>query len=398
LLQLLNVEGGGFNLFGSSSTGKTSIARAAGASWGGGGPQGYPTSWRATANGLEGGAAIHNDGFAVMDEMGQIDAENAAQTAYMLANGQGKQRAGRGGEARPVLQWVLIFLSTAEITLVDKLQDARIRPMAGEEVRVLDIPVDAGATMGAFENLHGSSSAAAFADRLKAATTQHYGHAIHVFIERLANDLEGAREAVRGRMEEFVAKHCPKRADGQVQRAYQRFAIVAAAGELAVTYGVVPWPAGEASRGVAVCASAWLDHRGGVDSAEVLRGIASLRRFIQEHGTSRFADINTWLNKVPKQAGFYRQYDGGLEYMLHPPAFREACGGVDPVLVARALLRRGMLLPGEGDRLSKKVRLPRLNPIDGKRANQARFYVVTTKLFDEPDEIAPGDSAPKDAA
>ena len=247
--------------------------------------------------------------------------------------------------------------------------------------------------MGAFENLHEFSSAAAFADHLKAASAQHYGHAIHAFIELLSNDLEGARETVRSTMEKFFAKNCPKGADGQVQRAYRRFAIVAAAGELGAAYGTVPWPAGEATRGVAACASAWLDHRGGADSAEVLRGIASLRRFIQSHGTSRFADINTWLNRVPNQAGYYKQYDGGIEYMFHSSAFREACGGVDPTIVARALRDRHSLVPGEDNRLQKKVRLPRLNPLSGKKTPQPRYYVVTTKLFDDPEEITSTDSA-----
>ena len=35
---------------------------------------------------------------------------------------------------------------------------------------------------------------------------------------------------------------CPKGADGQVRRVARRFALVATAGEMAISFGVVPWP------------------------------------------------------------------------------------------------------------------------------------------------------------
>ncbi len=43
--------------------------------------------------------------------------EVAGETAFMLANEQGKQRAGKDGSPRPVAAWKVLFLSTGEIGL-----------------------------------------------------------------------------------------------------------------------------------------------------------------------------------------------------------------------------------------------------------------------------------------
>ncbi len=49
IMRWLDMEGGGFHFRGASSTGKTSLAMAAGSVWGGGGPLGFASSWRAAA-------------------------------------------------------------------------------------------------------------------------------------------------------------------------------------------------------------------------------------------------------------------------------------------------------------------------------------------------------------
>ncbi len=41
-------------------------------------------SWRSTANGLEGLAALHNDGLLILDELSQLDPKEAGEAAYWL--------------------------------------------------------------------------------------------------------------------------------------------------------------------------------------------------------------------------------------------------------------------------------------------------------------------------
>ena len=175
ILDLLGEESGGFHLRGGSSLGKSTALFLAGSVWGGGDVRGYVQTWRATDNGLEATAARHCDTFLALDELGQADGRTAAETAYMLANGQGKARATRSGGGRRPAAWRVLFLSTGEISLADKIgEDGRgRRAKAGQEVRVIDIPADAGAGLGLFEELHGVSGAAEFAKRLKRVDSKH---------------------------------------------------------------------------------------------------------------------------------------------------------------------------------------------------------------------------------
>lgn len=134
LLELVRADGGGgFNFQGSSSKGKTTCLEVAASVWGR--PDPLPT-WRATTNGLEGIAATRNDGFLPLDELSQVDAKDAGQVAYMLANGAAKARMTKEGGNRPQKQWRLVFLSSGEQTLEDKVNEDGRRIRAGQEVRV----------------------------------------------------------------------------------------------------------------------------------------------------------------------------------------------------------------------------------------------------------------------
>jgi hypothetical protein len=70
LAGLVGVEGGGFNFFGLSSTGKTTIIQAAASVYGRGDEHGFVATWRNTANAMEGTAVLHTDVPMVLDELG----------------------------------------------------------------------------------------------------------------------------------------------------------------------------------------------------------------------------------------------------------------------------------------------------------------------------------------
>jgi putative DNA primase/helicase len=159
---------GGLHLVGASTIGKSIVLLAAGSVWGGGEINGFRCSWQATSNGLEGVAAEHCDTFLPLDEMSEVSPQEAAATVYMMGNGAGKQRATRSGAAARTAKWRVNIGSNGEITLGDKLAEIGKRPRAGQKVRLADIPADAGAGYGAFENLHAFPSAAAFADLWRA--------------------------------------------------------------------------------------------------------------------------------------------------------------------------------------------------------------------------------------
>ncbi len=381
-------ESGGFHFRGGSSTGKTTALHVAGSAWGGGGIRGFVRTWRATSNGLEGVAALHCDSLLCLDEIGQVDSRDAGQIAYMLANGQGKTRAGRGGEARPSAEWRLLFLSSGEISLADKIaEDGRGRRIAaGQEVRIVDISADAGAGMGIFENLHGFPSADAFARHLRTATGEHYGEAWRAFMRLLVKDFDAIAPTVNGYRDEFMSENAPAGADGQVSRVAARFGLVAAGGEMATAFGVLPWEPGEATRAAARCFRDWLQVRGGVEPAEEREAVSAVRRFIEMHGNSRFEPMGELVSRdgmgmpidirIQNRAGFRRRDDaGGTEYLVLPEVWkREVCAGMDALTVAKSLSARGMLKVGSGGKLQNYQRLPGF-------PNPVRCYLVTSGIL-----------------
>src|ERR1700733_8412405 len=235
-----SAEGGGLHFKGASSTGKSTALHVAGSVWGGGDANGYVRSWRATANGLEGVALGHSDTLLCLDELSQLASKDAGEAAYMLANGAGKSRSSRDGSARKAAKWRLLFLSSGEIGLADKVaEDGRGKKLAaGQQVRIVDVAADAGAGMGMFENLHGFASAEALARHLRAATNQHHGVAARHYLEAIVPAIDELRKQIAPIMKAFSEQYVPTGADGQVDRVAQRFSLVAVGGELAQQHGI----------------------------------------------------------------------------------------------------------------------------------------------------------------
>ncbi|MDP3426132.1 MAG: hypothetical protein Q8S17_01970 [Humidesulfovibrio sp.] len=94
---------------------------------------------------------------------------------------------------------------------------------------------------------------------------------MRAFLQHFTVDRDNLARQAREIMRSFETNNAPVGADGQVRRVCGRFALVAAAGELGVSFGVLPWPTGEASRAAATCFKAWVDQRGGIGTTEMKR-------------------------------------------------------------------------------------------------------------------------------
>lgn len=364
LLDVTGAESGGLHLVDSSSRGKTTTATIAGSVCGGGGIRGYLRSWRATSNGLEGTAVAHNDAPLILDEISQCEPKEVAASAYMLANGAGKGRAGKTGASRKSAEWRILFLSTGEYTLADKIkEDGKTRVTAGQQVRVVDIPADAGVGYGLFENLHGLADGHEFAEYMSNVSKRFYGTAFRAFLEELAADYDQAMKVVPALIKAFLADYCPVEADGQVKRVCARFGLVAAGGECGAAYGVLPWPNGEATRAAARCFRDWLSLRGGTGASETQAGLAQVRAFFQAHGASRF---EVWgdrpdESKTINRAGFRRKDDltGAWEYFVPATVFKgEIARGHDAGRLVKELVERGLVIPGTDGKPASGHRIP----------------------------------------
>lgn len=383
LLSLVGMEGGGFHLKGESTDGKTTIMKAAASVYGN--PDRYSQTWRATGNAIEGIASRRNDALLCLDELGELDGREAGQVAYMLANGQGKGRSKQDGELRERKAWRLLFLSTGELSLEDHAASAGQRTQAGMEVRTIQIPSDTG-HHGAFEWLHGMEGGRTFADTLKAHCDHQHGSAFRTYAEALAGELGAHSERLRAKIKRIAAELTPQGAGNQVGRAINRFALVAAAGELATRLGVTGWPEGEALRAVRVCLKAWLAERGHLGNKEDAATLAQIRAFMRAHQYTRFVDVSDPNHRPANVVGYRRNprhgTDDELEFWVDPSGWVEITSGRDAKKAAKLSAKAGYLLGGEG-RYQLLRRLP-----TGKRA---RVYVLTDLVLADDAEGQQGD-------
>jgi putative DNA primase/helicase len=384
LLAMTGEDGGGFHFRGASSSGKSTALILAGSVWGGGGTRGYVQSWRATDNALEALSSLHNDCCLCLDELSQIDSKAAGAAAYMLGNGKGKSRAGREGQARKSHDWRLIFLSSGEVGLADKISEGGGRIAAGMEVRVIDLRADAGAGLGLFEDLHGTTSAARFAQDLKASAGRFYGTAARAFLHQVVKDMTGVRNSISSARAAFLEIAVPLGADGQVRRVADRFALVAAAGELASACNVTGWPAGAAVTAVLRCFRDWLTERGGSGASEVADAKGRIRREVEVNGHSRF---HPWKSD-PRAAvrtnelGYVKradddQLDSPPEFYFHVSGMAEVLKGLDRKAVLEGLATEGVILRHEvTDKGQKKQALTKPFKVPSEKGAVHRLYQI----------------------
>jgi len=374
MLKRCNSESGGVHVIGDSSTGKTTGIEAACSIWGG---PSYKRSWRATANGMEGAAALFNDGLLALDEISECDPREVGAIIYSLGNGRGKQRASRTGTARGVTSWRCMVLSSGERSIATTMTEGGHRVKAGQSVRMLDIP--AARKYGAWDDLHGAASAAAFSDAIKRAAAQHYGWAGRAFLERLAHDDTDYCTSLE------TAKALPMFAidggEGQAKRAAARFALIGMAGALATEYGLTGWEPGAAIKAAAECFRLWLGQRGeGNDEKhQVAEAVSS---FIERHGDSRFSNADPGMSDPTEpmrinRAGWWRDTGEGRQYLFNADGMREALKGFDFRRALNTLQAMGALQP------------PGAN---GERARFCRIGERGVKLYPiNPEKLTGGD-------
>ena len=358
LLDLTGEDSGGFHLVGTSSTGKSTALKISASIWGS--PAHYPRLWRATANGLEGLAALHNDGLLILDELAQADPKEAGEAAYMLANGQGKTRAGRTGAARQSASWRLLFLSAGEITLTSLMATVGKKSHAGQEIRLAEIEADAGAGLGLFEDLHDVALPDEFAVLIKDRAIQHHGAVGLAWLRYIVANRPAISKFVSDGVAQFVADVVPRDAGGQVSRVARRFGLVAIAGEIATHQGLTGWHDNDSIDAAKKCFTSWLDGFGGVGNREERAILDHVRGFFEQHGASRFEDVTaTHDQRIINRVGYYRTGDNGdREYLVLPVQYKiELCKGFSQKIVTSTLTNAGWLLPDKSGKAAQTIRI-----------------------------------------
>jgi putative DNA primase/helicase len=154
----------------------------------------------------------------------------------------------------------------------------------------------------------------------------------------------------------------------------KRFALVAAAGELAIQFGIVPWPEKAAFNAARMAFEAWLAERG-AGPAEIRNAIHQIKDLLGRYGSSHFEPVGVADTFRPHERwGWSRVTDDEREFCILPGVWKNTlCNGFDPTLVASALAERGALARGPDGKFSIVVKIDRLS---------RRLYVVSTRKLE----------------
>ncbi|MGI3211017.1 DUF927 domain-containing protein [Roseovarius tibetensis] len=348
LVEMLSLENGMLHFRGGSSSGKSTLLSVAASVWWG--PEGV-RRWRSTDNGLEGTAERANGMLLCLDELAEIDGRAADAAVYMLGNGEGKARAKSNGNISRTAYWRLMMLSSGEISLRQKLSEAGRTVQAGQAVRVLDIAADQQ-TFGAFDDLHDCEDGRVFSDALRDAAATNYGIAGPAFVSALLDDPKRARQRARRLMDRFIQKaeeRHPRTGAGVAGRARKRFALIAAAAELATQHDITDWNAGDAMDAALEIFGLWLAGRGPQQDPSEEEALLRVQIFLTEN-RDRILELDTQ-QTIPEPRAFAK----GNYIFLSTKVWEHIHDGESPKRAAQALQRRGLLEFGDGRNIKSRI-------------------------------------------
>jgi len=247
LLQIAEVEGGGFHFFGKSSKGKSSAQFIAATIYGSGKRSaGFARDWKVTAAAQEEMGLGHCDFPLILDEMYLLDpdpkvaAQRAAAVAYSIAMGTCKARSLRytGRIPEELRQYRTLILSSGELSLAAQARAGGRSRYSGEEARLADVPVPSKLT-GIFDRLPRGSTgkdSRILLDRILKRAGRYYGTAGPAFLERLVSDVNQDEHELKKRIRRWISAFMTEAsvdAQGYQFRFALRFALTYAAGLLA---------------------------------------------------------------------------------------------------------------------------------------------------------------------
>lgn len=348
LLGPLNMEGGGLHLRGESSSGKTTLLRLALSVW----DKPKESLWLSTVNALEPTLSRKNSTILAIDELGLATTKEVGNAVYMFGNGQGKARLRSSGQAANSARWLTSVLSSGEVSLAAHMAKGGNIKMAGQEVRLLDISADTR-PHAAFDNLHGFADVKAFAAHLNHLLPRYFGTAGEAFVCRLLerdSSFEKARNyfdlALRFMLADLSV--C-----GSLEsRAAKRFAVIAAAGELATFFGITGWPKGLAFSAAKEIFLDWLERREDIVQAKFTK--EELRVSVRQiMGFEETMASQIQISGGPAVATPVAFRNDDLLY-LPATTWEGLRNGSDVQDLAKALKREGVLKAGDGKNLQCK--------------------------------------------
>jgi hypothetical protein len=268
LLRLLNMDSFALNLFGTTSTGKTSGLYAAGSVAGLFGENGLP-GWADSITGLEQLAVGHRDGILPLDDTADEGNntlpihKKATLLAFMFARNRGRN-LDKSHERKvnlTVKEFRVIALSTSEFALKTIAESAAKTRIGGEEVRFIDVPAIEPGGADIFDHLQLSAGenptkvGQRLVDDLRRDAVKNQGFAMDRFARRVAINPAAAVKKAKSHMAQFEAQVSLTLTltTGADRRIAANFAVIYAGAALAIEYGILPWKKRETRAAIEKC-------------------------------------------------------------------------------------------------------------------------------------------------
>lgn len=241
----------GFDIHGGPGTGKSLIGRLMTTTAGSPrkGPDQYGLSFDATLDGLESEMARHNGMPMIINETnlfyaGESDAVRAKKLkALAFRFGEGSDKLRHTGDETQAYRFV--YVASSNEPLVDLLRGEKRDVAKAAHGRHLGLKVAKDRPFGVFDFVpEGYGGSGAYAKALEQAASQHYGHALRVFLQHLVQARADDEDKLRALIDSYLVRFRQKAGvdpnDGDAGRISDAFGLVYAAGVLAKTYGVLP--------------------------------------------------------------------------------------------------------------------------------------------------------------
>ncbi|MBA4790233.1 MAG: DUF927 domain-containing protein [Rhizobiales bacterium] len=375
LRKLGHDEGSIFHLYGETSTGKSTALLAAMSVYEKTGRDRLRT-FDMTPRGLEEQAAASNDGLFVVDEAGRIGGEGKARkkhfsdVAFIVAGGQGRIRSEKATADATLrnLRFLVMGLSTGEEPIDGKGEAAR---RGGEQVRLISIPLPR--QHGLFNLEPEDTRRAALFAAVQEVVARNYGVALKPFVNGLVSDDQAVVRAQK-RVDRFMRWAMPQ-ANAFGERFARKFAVVYAAGLLAVDLGIAPWSKkhlGDSLR--EVFAAAWKEVR----PADVEAGdfVHDLVRKAEDERYFPLVEKGERFPSTPSgdEWGIRRTIKGRMTLAVFREGFSDLVWCSAPEIL-NILASRGLMLPGREEHLY--VTQLRIKGRGAGRANVLMFDLET---------------------
>lgn len=355
LMLPLGLENGGFHFYGGSSAGKTTGGLLARSVFGRA-VRAELTHWRGTEAGTETIAMESCDLLLVLDEIAQLDADQskggkrAREIVFHLCSGQPKARYGKFNQQLQNPTWRTFILSNGVAPLFDLATAAGLTRDAGDNVRLIDVPL-AGDRTSIFdlEPLDSAEGEALCRELENAVGTRCYGTAGPALIEQFVENRDEHLRLLEAWMDDFVAlAGVPETQNGGWERRFaRRFAACYAVGLLAIKLDILPWSEELVQKAVVAC---YRDARQAIPSADTMlkEGLQRLRVRLD---AAKIVDLREGCQEaMPEEVddadGFRRSLEPKKSFFaITPDVFRSWFGDAQQLqLVLNDLDSEGLLM------------------------------------------------------